>query len=353
MIKDKPSSFLGNMVLVHQTLQSYGLDADEVLVEAGIDRSFYENTKQRVPTELMDQLISLSYEKTADPMFGLKVVDYLNPVNYHALGMGLLCSSSLRDFCLRFERFIALITTLETVKFSETDAGACFSIAPLTNLSELHRNFDADTFTAIVLKFSRLIYKPDYCPTKIELPWSPPEQYWDKYRHYFGCEVEFSASRSAIHLDKQDLDVPLAASNVELARQNDQLVIEFLAKGKMDLPSQVYSKLIELLPSGDCSRERVASALNMSGSAFHEKLKKAGSSYQQLLDQTRKDLAEYHIVHTDMSLTEVAFLLGFNESTNFARAFRRWFGISPREYRNRLSDGTPGEVDDQPPTMKG
>jgi AraC-like DNA-binding protein len=340
MIKVKPSSFPGNMMLVHQTLQSYGLDADEILVEAGIDRSFYENGIQRLPTQLMDALVCLAYEKTDDPTFGLKVVDHLNPVNYHALGMGLLCSSSMRDFCLRFERFIALITTLETVQFTETDEGACFTISSLTDLSEVHQNFDADTFTAIVLKFARLIYKPDYCPVKLELPCTPPEQYRDEYRRYFGCEIEFSAPRSAIYLDKQDLDATLPASNIELARHNDALVMELLAKAKMDLPSQVYSKLIELLPSGDCSRERVASALNMSGSAFHEKLKKAGTSYQQLLDQTRQDLAELYIVQSEMSLTEVAFMLGFNESTNFARAFRRWFGESPRDYRNRLSTGT-------------
>ena len=318
-------------------------------MEAGIDRSLYESSKQRVPTELMDRLVCLSYEKTADPSFGLKVIDHLNPVNYHALGMGLLCSSSLRDFCLRFERFIALITTLKTVKFSDTDEGACFSISSLTDMSELHKNFDADTFAAIVLKFIRLIYKPEYCPAKLELPWTPPEQYHDDYRKYFGCEIDFSAARSAIILDKQDLDVALPASNLELARHNDALVMELLAKAKMDLPSQVYSKLIELLPSGDCSRERVASALNMSGSAFHEKLKKAGTSYQNLLDQTRQDLAELYILQQELTLTEVAFLLGFNESTNFARAFRRWFGESPRAYRSRILGGATAQDHDEYP----
>lgn len=339
MIRDKPSSFFGNLVVMCQALQSYGLDADEVLALAGIDRSGYENTKQRIPIEMMDRLICLAYEKTGDPMFSLRCVDYLNPANYHALGMGLLCSSSLRDFCRRFERFFALVTTLDKLEFKELDDSARFSIAPLAELSEVHKNFDADTFAAIVLKFVRLIYKPDYCPLKVALTWTPPEQYWDQYRRYFGCDVEFSAPDAAIYLDKDELDVEFPASNVELARQNDQLVANLLAKGKLDLPSQVYAKLIELLPSGDCSRERVARSLHMSASSFHEKLKKAGTSYQQLLDETRRDLAEKYIEQEDLSLSEVAYLLGFTESTNFSRAFKRWAGVSPREYRNRLSAG--------------
>lgn len=335
MSRDNPSSFLGNLVVMCQALRSYGLDENEIVALAGIDRSLYEKPDQRIPAELMDRLICLAYEKSKDPMYGLRVVDYFNPANYHALGVALLYSSSLRDFCQRFERFIALITTLDTVEFTETEDLACFSIAPLTELSELSKNFDSDSFTGVVLKFIRLIYKPDYCPQKIDLTWTPPESYWDKYRSYYGCEVNFSAPRAAIYFDKADLDVELPASNVELARQNDKVVMEFLAKGKQDLPSQVYTKLIELLPSGDCSRERVASSLNMSASVFHEKLKKAGTSYQQLLDQTRMELAEKYINQDDISLSEVAYLLGFTDSSNFSRAFKRWLGVSPREYRNK------------------
>ena len=336
MIKDTPSSFFGNLMVIYQALQSYDLDADEVLGLAGIDRSFYENTKQRIPAELMDRLICLVYEKTADPSFGLRCVEHLNPAYFHALGMGLLCSSSLRDFCHRLERFIALITTLETVEFTETDEWACISMVPVNVWSEYHRHFDADIFTGNTLKFVRLIYKPDYCPRKIELTWTPPEKYRDDYRRYFGCDIEFSAPQIAIYFDKQDLDVVLPASNAELARQNDQVVVDFLAKGKLDLSSQVYSKLIELLPSGDCSRERIASLLNMSVSTFHEKLKKEGTNYQQLLTQTRQELAEQYISQSELSLSEVAYLLGFTDSSSFSRAFKHWSGVSPREYRNSM-----------------
>jgi len=110
----------------------------------------------------------------------------------------------------------------------------------------------------------------------------------------------------------------------------------FISKDKLDLPSHVCSKLIELLPSGNCSRELIANSLHMSVSTLHEKLKRAGTNYQQLLHQTRKEHAEHYISQGDLSLTEVAYLLGFSDSGNFSRAFKGWEGISPREYRNKI-----------------
>ena len=109
---------------------------------------------------------------------------------------------------------------------------------------------------------------------------------------------------------------------------------------KLDLPAQVYSRLIDFLPSGDCSRERVARSLNMSESAFQKKLKATGTSYQELLDNTRTELAKHHLSDPDMSVDEVAYMLGFSDCSNFTRAFKRWLGMSPREYRNSLSDST-------------
>jgi AraC-like DNA-binding protein len=75
----------------------------------------------------------------------------------------------------------------------------------------------------------------------------------------------------------------------------------------------------------------------MSESAFQKKLKAAGTSYQELLDETRTELAKHHLSDPDMSVDEVAYMLGFSDCSNFTRAFKRWLGVSPREYRNSQS----------------
>ncbi|PHR96368.1 MAG: hypothetical protein COA68_15640 [Oceanobacter sp.] len=332
------SSFFGNLATVRQTLEASGIDADQVIRDAGIDISLYNRPSQRVPAELMDRFLALAIERSGDATFALSCVNLLNPASYHALGVGLLYSSTLRAFFERFARFFSLITTLYEVNFTEDANGACFSWQPLVKLSPTTLEFDSDAFTALVLKYIRYAIAPDYKPNKVSLSRASSADCHAAYDEYFDCEIEYGAKRTGIYVPKNDLDIRLPASNRDLARHNDKVVVEFLERtAKVDLPARVYSKLIEMLPSGECSRTSVASSLNMSASAFHEKLKNAGTSYQDLLDETRCELAESYIERKEISITEIAYLLGFTDSSNFSRAFKRWNGLSPREFRNTES----------------
>jgi AraC-like DNA-binding protein len=78
----------------------------------------------------------------------------------------------------------------------------------------------------------------------------------------------------------------------------------------------------------------------MSESAFQKKLKLAGTSYQELLDSTRTELAKHYLVDSAMSVDETAYMLGFSDCSNFSRAFKRWLSVPPREYLDSLSDKT-------------
>jgi AraC-like DNA-binding protein len=95
----------------------------------------------------------------------------------------------------------------------------------------------------------------------------------------------------------------------------------------------VKQKIIEYLPDGDCSRDRVASALCMSPTTLQLKLSQRGTNFQQLLDDTRKELACSYLSQAARSVTEITFLLGFSDTSNFTRAFKRWTGVSPTDYR--------------------
>jgi AraC-like DNA-binding protein len=80
----------------------------------------------------------------------------------------------------------------------------------------------------------------------------------------------------------------------------------------------------------------------MSESAFQKKLKLEGTSYQALLDGTRSELSQQYLGKGGMSISEAAFLLGFTDSSNFSRAFKRWLGVSPSEYRHHEEDVAKG-----------
>ena len=329
-----PTSSFRNTVIIRGALDARGIDADEVLREAGIEPEVYENTDKRVPFESVDKLFRLVVERTGDPSIGIDLVAHMNPTVYEALGVALLCSSTLRNFFRRFERFFDLVSSLERGVFHETNYGGYFAEEPFVEYSDVTRGVHADAFVAVVIKFMRLVYQPDYAPKKVELSWTPPDECHDKYRQYFGANVEYGAPVTAVHVASEDLDVKLSGSNASLAFHNDQLAQAILADlKKHDLRARVYARLIEYLPAGDCSREKVAHSLNMSESAFQKKLKAEGTSYQEVLDETRAELARHYLGKSGLSISEAAFLLGFTDSSNFSRAFKRWTGKSPSEFR--------------------
>ena len=97
--------------------------------------------------------------------------------------------------------------------------------------------------------------------------------------------------------------------------------------------TRVRQKIIEFLPNGDCSRDKVASALAVSPTTLQFKLAERNTTFHDLLDSTRRELAASYVQQASLSITEITFLLGFSDTSNFTRAFKRWEGVSPTQFR--------------------
>jgi AraC-like DNA-binding protein len=111
-------------------------------------------------------------------------------------------------------------------------------------------------------------------------------------------------------------------------------MIEYLAELDQDhITQKVKAIIIDHLPSGNVTDEGVARALHMSSRKLQRQLQSAGTTFNTLLNEIRQDLAKQYVRDQDISMTEIAFLLGFSESSAFSRAFKRWTGVSPSAYR--------------------
>ena len=158
----------------------------------------------------------------------------------------------------------------------------------------------------------------------------------DRFEALFRSPVEFGADSNALYFDPVALREPLPGANPELARANDQVVIDYLGRfDREHLSMQVRSRLIELLPGGQPAQKDIASSLNISVRNLQRRLHAEGVSFKHLLDETRKDLATQYIQDSHRRIGEITYLLGFSEPSNFTRAFRRWTGVSPNEFRQR------------------
>jgi len=131
--------------------------------------------------------------------------------------------------------------------------------------------------------------------------------------------------------------LPLPTAHAELAEVHERIACEHLQR--LD-PAQtchrVRAVIIRHLPDGEPRRSKIAAILGMSERTLHRRLAAEGTSFQRLLDDTRRELAQHHLSQREVSLADAAYLLGFSDQSSFFRAARRWFGTSPRHYRLRL-----------------
>ncbi len=116
----------------------------------------------------------------------------------------------------------------------------------------------------------------------------------------------------------------------------DRLIQEYLARlDRHDIVNQVYAKQMETLGTDMPDQGRIASALHLSQRSLQRKLKQAGTSYQEILDQLRKELAQQYLQQSHLSINEISYLLGFTNVNSFTRAFNLWTGQPPSRFRQR------------------
>jgi AraC-like DNA-binding protein len=166
---------------------------------------------------------------------------------------------------------------------------------------------------------------------------SPPPADLEPFRQVFQAPLRFNAEHYSLLYARADLETPLPTANEALAQLHDRFAGEYLARfSGSRVTHQARQVLCRLLPQGEPKREAVAQALLLSERTLQRRLQEEGTSYQQLLDDTRRELAEQYLAQPNLTLLEVAYLLGFADPSNFFRAFRRWFDATPGEYRARL-----------------
>jgi AraC-like DNA-binding protein len=130
----------------------------------------------------------------------------------------------------------------------------------------------------------------------------------------------------------------LPTSNRQIAATLDRILVERLAHlDKRDVVARCQASLFEQLYSGEVSEDVMAEQLHMSRRTLQRKLADADLTFQKLVDDTRRDLAMRHLDDPRHSITDVTFLLGFSQQSAFTRAFKRWTGMSPTEYRTQQS----------------
>lgn len=328
------TSLTSGVLILWKTLEAYGYNSKDVFIKAGLDPAKLSDPDARYRDEHVLNVWQFILKEIHDPCIGLKAAEFFHPTTLHALGFAWLSSESLEAAFLRVVRYAKILSDQETFSFTETESDYAFSIQ--TNKTKIiFPDEDYDMAIAIAVKLCRLSLGKTYSPKLIEFQRPIPDCI-EMFNDYFKTDLEFNRAAYVIHLEKADVKKQLATANSELIRLNEQVLLDYLErKQRDDVVMRVRKKIIEHLPSGSITQNFVSKSLHMSERNLQRKLKEHGENYKKLLEETREELAMIYLDNNKYSINEITYLLGFSEPSNFTRAFKRWSGVSPSQYRQQ------------------
>jgi AraC-like DNA-binding protein len=322
--------------IVARVFEMYGLDAQAMFGRHGIDPAVLSDPNARIPSRTWDSLARDAVALIPDPAFGLLAARCWHPSNLGALGYAWLTSSTLRTGLGRVVRYWRLLGEASSTRLVESSAGLKFVLARQAP-DPVSSAVTVDFVMSLLVDMCRMNAGSSLRPLAVHLRRARPKDS-EAFRRHFGCVVHFAAGEDSFTLSRADVDRPLPTSNRQLAATLDRILAEQLAHlDKNDVVTRCQARLLDQLSSGELSADVMAEQLHMSRRTLQRKLAEADLTYQKLVDDTRRDLAMRHLEDPRHSITDVTFLLGFSQQSAFTRAFRRWTGMSPSEYRAQRS----------------
>ncbi|MGD2055871.1 MAG: AraC family transcriptional regulator [Gammaproteobacteria bacterium] len=330
---DPQHSTLGSVaVLIARTIRAYECDPDPLFRQSGIDIHRIFDPNARFPVVRMQRLWHLAVDKTGDPCFGLSAAAQFQPAALQGLGLAWLASDTLRDALNRLVRFSRLISTATEIQLADTGSGITLVVSPPAGWTEyVYASLDAAM--AVFLRLCRLTGGNEIRPAGVTLV-RPRPPCADRFDREFGAPVTYRAEANTFVFHQSDVDATLPHANPELARINDQTVVNYLARfDRTSITMQVRKRIIDELPDGTPHQESIADALHVSLRSLQRRLKEEDTNYKKLLESTRQELAKQYLRQSHRSIGEITYLLGFSEPGNFTRAFKRWTGKTPARYR--------------------
>lgn len=315
-----------------RTIESYGLDASALFADAGVGMDFQNEHNSRIDGSKIDDIWRLAALASKDDAIGIEFVRHFRLGSLHGLGFSWAASCTLLDAFDRLSRYFSVISNVGQVKVIETPPD--FEIALRIPVPYGIANNNAiDSALALFLHWCQLVQNDQFKPKRVEFQ-RPAPVAREVFDDFFRCPIRYDSPENKLVIEKQDMLSELSVANPDLARANDQIVVDYLRKhASQQLVGKVSSLIIDALPSGTPTQSFVAQRLNMSGKTLQRKLSSESTTFSRLLNDVRIDLAKKYLSQEWRSVSEICYLLGYTEPSNFTRWFRGMIGVSPLQFR--------------------
>lgn len=320
-----------------------GADAEALRQAAGLDTAQLADPDGRLPLAAMQRLWQFATEATRDPHLDLHLPELIHPASFGALSYVLLHSptlgAALAQLC-RYQDLACNGTRTSLRRLGETSVEL---VVEITSPAITDPRYVLNAELAVGLHLVRLLSGQPLVPEAVRLAYPAPPDPREHQRVFAPAPVQFGTPDSALRLPAAVLALPIPTADPQLLALLEPHAAALLARlhQPLTLADSVRRELLRLLAQAEPTLAAVAKALCSSPRALQLHLRQAGHSYQQLLDEVRRELAERHLRDHHLDTTDIAFLLGFAEPSVFARSFRRWTGQTPGAFRRAAAGPHP------------
>ena len=319
--------------LLEQATQ-LGVDRRVLMMKSGISPKDLRDPDSRVPSIKMWWLWQELIRQVPDAALGIRLGDaHRDPSWLGLVGYTLSFSRTVGDALERFARYSRIVAETVGISLEKEDDRVCIALIADPQFELLRHPIDHRL--ASILKSVRSLSGKPVAPLAVDLPYPRPKDF-SEHRRFFQAPIRFRAPRAALTLRAADLSLPIVRADHTLVGYLDRLASQQLKDlGAGTMTERAGRMLWFEMSGGVPSLRRIAERLGVSARSLQRQLQSEGNPFRSLLDQFRREMAVRLARVRNLSSPEIAFLLGYGDSSAYHRAFRRWYRSSSRAFHRK------------------
>jgi AraC-like DNA-binding protein len=324
---------------VLEAAERAGLGREALLASVGLDGSAIADPYYSLPLAKEGALWREVLVRTGDEAFGVRAAVRLKRGAFRGLEYAVRTSQTLGEGLSALERFGSLLHAPRLLELRPEPGGGA-SVTFAWPHSDRAADLTADFALASVLVLSRDATGVDFAPRRVRLRRRAPSDDGE-HRRLFRSPLHFGQVENALELSADVLSTRMKDADPMLFDVlQHYLAADLRALDPVrSLADTVRTAIVRALPEQEATLEAVARDVGLSPRVLQKRLQGAGTSFQEQLDDARVTLAKRYLLQPDLSLSGAALRLGYSDVTAFHRAFKRWTGLTPGEFRRRAADG--------------
>jgi AraC-like DNA-binding protein len=330
-----PSASGGLTRLAYAKVKEAGIDTDHLLKKAGLSLEDVSDPGRRLRVQNQISFLNLAAEALKDDLLGFHLAE---PYELREIGLLYYVSASsptLADVVQRAARYSTIVNEGVCLKnLNDKEFGVTFRYVGVSRHLDRHQ---IEFFVTTLVRLCRRLTGLRVIPTRVRLT-HRRNSVDCQFLEFFGDDVEFGAAADEVAFAEATKHTPVVSADPYLNKLLIAYCEEALSrrtKKSGSFQSTVENAIVPLLPHGNAGASEIARQLGLTRRTFARRLALEGTTFSQVLESLKSHLAERYLADDSLSISQIAWLLGYEEVSSFTHAFKRWTGKTPREARSQ------------------